>query len=58
LGAGPPINGNEEVDDDIEEEEQMLKSGRLCLIDLVKKGWKKLDEMHVKKVRMVADERT
>jgi hypothetical protein len=36
----------------------MLELGRLCLIYLVEKGWKKLDEMHVKKVRMVADERT
>jgi hypothetical protein len=32
--------------------------GRLCLIDLVEAGWNKLREMNVKKVRMVADERT
>jgi hypothetical protein len=27
-----------------------------CLIDLVKDGWKKLDEMNIRKVRLVADE--
>jgi hypothetical protein len=52
------FNNNEEVDNDIEEEEQMLESRRPCLIDLVEKGWEKLDEMHVKKVRMVADKHT
>ncbi len=32
--------------------------GRPCLNDLVEKGWNKLREMNVKKVRMVADEWT
>ena len=36
----------------------MLESERPCLIDLVDKGWKKLGKMNVKKVRMVAEERT
>jgi hypothetical protein len=36
----------------------MLESERPCLIDLVDKGWKKLGEMNVKKVRMFADKRT
>jgi hypothetical protein len=31
---------------------------RPCLMDLVKEGWKILDKMNVKKVRMVADERS
>ena len=31
---------------------------RPCLMDLVKEGWKILDKMNVKKVRMVADKRS
>jgi hypothetical protein len=36
----------------------VLELERLCLIDLVNKGWKKLGKMNAKKVRMVADEGT
>jgi hypothetical protein len=52
------FNDNEQNDNEIEEEEQMLESERPSLIDLVDKGLKKLGEMNVKKVRMVADECT
>ena len=31
---------------------------RPCLMDLVKVGWKKLKEMNVNKIRMVADQQT
>ena len=51
-------NIEDEFDNEIEEEDKMLELERPCLIDLVNKGWKKLGKMNVKKVRMVADERT
>jgi hypothetical protein len=50
------------ADDDDEEQDLSVDVGgemvRLCLMDLVKVGWDKLREMNVKKIRMVADERS
>ncbi len=55
----------DEIDDETGNDEEEVTSmndpgivGRPCLIDLVEEGWNKLREMNVKKVRMVADERT
>jgi hypothetical protein len=59
------FDAHENVDDDMEDDnnendliEEGAVVGRPCLMDLVKEGWKILDKMNVKKVRMVADERS
>ncbi len=52
-----------DVDNDIgdDDEETTINKGkrvlRTCLTDLVEMGWNKLQEINVKKVRMVADKR-
>jgi hypothetical protein len=50
------------ADDDDEEQDLSVDVGgemvRPCLMDLVKVGWDKLGEMNVKKIRMVAGERS
>ena len=59
------FSNDEGIDDngaDDEEQELSVDVGgvivRPCLMDLVKVGWDKLGEMNVKKIRMVADERS
>jgi hypothetical protein len=58
------FNYDDKVDNDIgdyEEQTTMNESERVartCLTDLVETGRNKLGEIDVKKVRMVADERT
>ncbi len=50
------------ADDENEEQDLSVDVGgemvRPCLMDLVKVGWDKLGEMNVKKIRMVAGERS
>ncbi len=60
------LDNKEEVDNDIGEDKDQtamnnckrVQLARPCLTDLVETGWKKLHEMNVKKVRMVADKWT
>ncbi len=51
-------NGDDDIGD--EEEETTINKGaivsRICLTDLVEMGWNKLQEINVKKVRMVVNE--
>jgi hypothetical protein len=66
----PNINGHtsdadDDVDNDMEDDNDMNDVieegsvvGRPCLIKLVYKRWKILEKMNVKKVRMIADERS
>ncbi len=56
------FDANDDVDNDMEDnnnENDVIEVGagvgRPCLMDIVNKGWKILNKMNVKKVRMVAD---
>jgi hypothetical protein len=54
-------NVNDDMEDDNDKNDLIEEGavvGRPCLMDLVKEGWKILDKMNVKKVHMVADERS
>jgi hypothetical protein len=54
------VDNNEDDEIGVEEEETTINIGarvsRTCLTDLVETGWNKLQEIDVKKVRMVTDE--
>jgi hypothetical protein len=53
------VDDNDEIDTiDVVANGKGLLELRPCMMDLVNKGWKKLDKMNIRKVQRVAEERS